>query len=77
MTDLMPLQAENKIELLNAFRRIIPKCNETEELERFLMFLRSKNLDFESFNPDGKARLFQKYLDGYIGEKKFRVGRDG
>lgn len=77
MTDLMPLQPENKIEILRILRESIPSCDEVYEFDRFLSFLRSKDQEFESYDISGKQRLLSDYLDSYIGEKKFRVGKDG
>ncbi len=73
----MDIQLENKIEVLRILREAIPGCDEAYELDRFLSFLRSKDQEFEAYDSSGKRRLLAEYLDGYIGEQKLRVGRDG
>lgn len=79
----MPVQKENREELLKIFCDNIPMCNPDYELDRFLSWILSKDLRFETDesgadrSADSKRRLLGTYLHQYIDPPKFRVGRDG
>ncbi len=75
----MELKPENKLELLKAFRTIMPGCDEMYETDRFLSFLRSQNTEFESYDSEAKGNIFYQYMKNYVGkdQKTFRMGRDG
>lgn len=77
MTDIMPVNADDRQELLNIFRKEIPGCDEAYELSRFLDYLRSIDKQWEGNEAALKKSMLFNYLQDYIGEHKpFRAGRD-
>jgi hypothetical protein len=65
----MQLQPDNRAILLEALKT-------EEELDRFLNWLLSKNMQFEAYTPDVKRELLERYLKESYGPKPFRIGKD-
>lgn len=76
MSDLMPVNADDKVELFRIFREHIPGCNEQYEFDRFLSYLRGLDKQWEGNESNLKRQLLFNYLRDYIGPKMFRSGRD-